>query len=192
MPDIGVLIKITEIFSVSMEYLISETHEEEPTEEKKRAATSKETPDRSQKRKHGMITGMSILPVWLVALIIFVSIDIPVPGGAAHGLTFAYAVPTSTIVWPVLNSVWFDRRRNYLIISIMLWSLLMAIHLSAMAGGHDLWQMYLFGVPGQMIIVLWWGMGEETLFSKRVSSPIALITLLSKTQGRGGWRSCGE
>lgn len=149
-PDISVLKAIADLFGVSVDYLISSEHEEtvdDSEAEKERA--------RRRRTMHTMVTGMSMLLVWLVAATIFVPIDIATSDAVAHWLTFAYAVPISMIVWLVFNSIWFNRRRNFLIISIMMWSLIMAIHLSVLVGGYNFWQFYLIGIPGQLIIILW-------------------------------------
>ncbi len=158
-PDIGVLKTIADLFAVTVDYLITEEHEEPAAEPV--PAVPDEALLHKKIRKHGMITGMSVMLVWLVAFTIFVAIDIPTTDVVAHWLTFAYAVPISAIVWLVFNSIWFNRRRNFLIISILVWSLLFAIHLSALMGGYNLWQMYLLGIPGQLIIVLWSVIGRK-------------------------------
>jgi transcriptional regulator with XRE-family HTH domain len=152
-PDIAVLKQISVIFGVTVDYLITPGHVEPPhnedAEENARIIGKK-------RRAHGTITGMSVLLVWFVALVVFFSIDLATEGVVAHWLAFAYAPPVSAIVWLVLNSVWLNRRRNYLIISILVWTLILAIHLTlVLLCGMDLWQLYVLGVPGQMIIVLW-------------------------------------
>lgn len=149
-PDISVLKAIADLFGVSVDYLISSEHEETVDDSEADAECA-----RRRKTMHTMVTGMSMLLVWLVAATIFVPIDIATTDAIAHWLTFAYAVPISMIVWLVFNSIWFNRRRNFLIISIMMWSLIMAIHLSVLVGGYNFWQFYLIGIPGQLIIILW-------------------------------------
>ena len=108
-----------------------------------------------------MITGMSVILVWVVATILFVILDVSLQGTYAHFLTFAYAVPASCIVWLVFNSIWHNRRSNYIIISLMLWTLLAAIYLSVLAGGVNIRQLFLLGIPGQIIIALWSFIGRK-------------------------------
>ena len=150
-PDISVLKQIADIFGVTVDYLITPGHNSLPIDEdavKKQMA--------KKKRAHGTITGMSVLLVWIVALIVFFSIDLSTDGIVGHWLAFAYAPPTSAIVWLVLNSIWFNRRRNFLIISLLMWSLIIALHITlVLLCSMDFWQFYVLGVPGQMIIVLW-------------------------------------
>ena len=106
-------------------------------------------------RSHRVITGLSILLVALLATLIFVILDL-LPGerGGAW-LSFIWAVPVGSIVWLVFNSIWFNRHLNYLIISILVWSTLTATHITALFFGVNIWLIYVLGVPGQAIILLW-------------------------------------
>lgn len=155
-PDISVLKAIADLFGVSVDYLISSEHEKITESADADAEIAK-----NKKRKHMMVAGMSVLLVWLVAATVFVPIDIVITDAVAHWLTFVYAVPASMLVWLVFNSIWFNRRRNFLIVSLMMWSLIAAIHLSVLIGGYNFWQFYLIGIPGQLIIILWSIIGKK-------------------------------
>ena len=152
-PDISVLKAIADMFGVTVDYLISDEHPDRDAE----AEMEVEAQARRQKkqRMHSVITGMSILLVWVIAAVLFVILDSAVGRPEANYLIFAYAVVASVIVWLVFNSIWHNRRRNYLIISLLMWSILLAVHTSVLIGGYNLWQMYLLGIPGQLIIALW-------------------------------------
>ena len=158
-PDISVLKNIADLFGVTVDYLISSGHEDEPDDVIE--VVVDEVAIKKKKRSRAMITGMSVLLVWLVASVIFVPIDIATTDAVAHWLAYAYAVPASMLVWLIFNSIWFNRRRNYLIISLMVWTLLAAIHLSVLVGGFNVWQIYLLGIPGQLIISLWSVIGKK-------------------------------
>ena len=159
-PDISVLKAIADLFGVTVDYLITDGHEEIParSEEEKAAEEAKA---KKKKRTRVMITGMSVLLVWLVAAMIFVPIDIATKETVAHWLAFVFAVPASMLVWLIFNAVWFNRRRNYLIISLMVWTLIASIHLAVLVGGYNIWQFYLLGIPGQLIIILWSIIGKK-------------------------------
>lgn len=156
-PDITVLKAIADLFSVTVDYLITSEHSENDRRQKD------EDPEKSlrRKRKHAMITGMSVILVWVIATVLFIIFDVALKDTYAHYLTFAYAVPLSCIVWLVFNSMWHNRRWNYAIISLMVWTLLVSVHLSVTAGGVNLWQIYLLGIPGQIIILLWSKIGKK-------------------------------
>ncbi len=156
-PDISVLKSIADLFGVTVDFLITADHDPSELE----VGEDIELLRKKKERTRGMITGMSILLVWLVASIIFVPIDIATTGFLAHWLAFAYAVPVSMLVWLIFNAMWFNRRRNYLIISLMVWTLIAAVHLTVLVCGYNIWQMYLLGIPGQFIIVLWSKIGKK-------------------------------
>lgn len=156
-PDITVLKAIADIFGVTVDYLIRADHEHEETDEPEMSESVVER----IKRRRRMVTGMSVLLVWVIATLLFVILDIATSLGLGHFLTFAYAVPASCIVWLVFNSIWHNRRFNYVIISLMMWSLLASVYLSVLAGGVSIWQLYLLGIPGQIIIALWSVIGRK-------------------------------
>ena len=90
-----------------------------------------------------------------VAVLAFAATDIFFRNVSRHWLILVYAVPVSMIVWLVFNSVWFNRRRNYLIISLLMWSLLAAVHVTVLTFNYNIWLIYTPGIPGQIIIFLW-------------------------------------
>ncbi len=148
MPDITVLVEIADLFEVSLDYLVR-------TEESLKRFEAKVEKKEAAQYNKGFITGISILLVWLIALFAFVMISLVSPEARFHWLVFVYAVPVSMIVWLVFNSIWFNVKRNYLIISLLVWSLLATIHMSLLAVGLNAWLIYLLGIPGQIIIILW-------------------------------------
>ena len=158
-PDISVLKNIADIFGVTVDYLITSEHPD--SEDVNDDESMRKMIAAKRLRKHGMITGMSILLVWLVAAVVFVPIDIVTENVTGHWLSFIFAVPVSALVWLVFNSMWFNKRRNFLIISLMMWSLIVAIHLSVLMFGFNIWQLYLLGIPGQLITVLWSIIGKR-------------------------------
>ena len=156
-PDISVLKAIADLFGVTVDYLITADHD---PEELKSDLLSEER-QKKLNRTHGVIMGMSILLVWLIASVVFVPIDIATSGSYFHWLAFAFAVPVSMLVWLIFNAMWFNRRKNYLIISLMVWTIIAAIHLTVLFFGFNIWQFYLLGIPGQMIILLWSKIGKK-------------------------------
>lgn len=149
LPDITVLKAIADQFGVPLDYLVREDSEGIPAcPEQKRFV-----PDRD--RNHAIITTLSILLVWFVATLVYVMIDVLTKNVSVHWITFLYAVPATMIVWLVFNSIWFNTRRNYLIVSLLTWSGLLCVVLTLFAFRIYTWQLLLLGIPGQIIIVLW-------------------------------------
>ena len=152
-PELATLIAIAELFEVSLDELV-------------RGGTSNTPPSvPAQKRKtfnRAIVTTMSILLVWFVAALVFVVLDLLPDAVTGHWLSFLYAIPVSAIVWLVLNAVWFNTKRNFFIISLLVWSLLACLHVSFIAFGRNIWQIYLLGIPGQLVILLWSRLRRKT------------------------------
>lgn len=148
MPDISVLTEIADLFEVSLDYLVR-------TEESLKRYEAKEEKKEKVQYNRGFITGVSVLLVWLIAFFAFVMISIISGTSIYNWLIFVYAVPLSMIVWLVFNTIWFSVRRNYLIVSILVWSLLLSIHLTLLLLGINAALIYLLGIPGQVIIIMW-------------------------------------
>lgn len=153
LPDITVIKSIADLFGVTVDYLITEEHEE--------PAPAVEAPPkkRASHRTATAITGMSVLLVQLIATLIFFILCYAIPDSHIiyRLLPYIYGMPVSCIVWLVMNSIWFNRRRNYLIISLLMWSTLLAIWLTVLPV-FNLWLIFILGIPGEAIILLWSGM----------------------------------
>ncbi len=154
LPDITVIKAIADLFGVTVDYLITEEHEAPPP-----AAIEPAPKKRVSFRTAAAITGMSILLVCLIATFLFFILCYAIP--EAHVLyrlmPFIYGLPAAAIVWLVMNSIWFNRRRNYLIISLLMWSTLLAIWLTVLPC-LNLWLIFILGIPGEAIILMWSGM----------------------------------
>lgn len=144
LPDVAVLAQIADLFQVSMDWLVrGEVMSAEPA---------------VKQRSHlnrTLVTVMSILMVWLIAALVFTVIHLITGGNVANILVFVYAVPVSFIIWLIFNSIWFNQRRNYLIISLLMWSLLVTLQLTILPLGVNVWPVYILGIPGQLIILIW-------------------------------------
>ncbi|MBQ3216710.1 MAG: helix-turn-helix transcriptional regulator [Oscillospiraceae bacterium] len=148
LPDISVLMEIAELFGVNLDYLVREEHPRIKEKKKKEPLAAR--------YNRGFITGVSILLVWFLAVFAFVLASLILDEWRGQWLSFLYAVPVCLVVWLTLNSTWFDARVNYLIISLLMWSGLAAIHISLLVFcGINTWLLYLLGAPGQIIILFW-------------------------------------
>lgn len=149
MPDIAVLKNIADLFGVSLDWLVEEVHT---------PAEATEDDSVKEQRKHTnrvVITTMSVFLVWLIATAIFVILCSVPAITRLHWLAFVYALPVSTVVWLVFNSVWFSTRGNYPIVSLLMWSVIASLFINLQLCGITIWQLFLVGIPGQIIIVMW-------------------------------------
>lgn len=147
-PDVSVLKSIADLFGVTVDYLLTDGNAPTPV--------SREGEHKAIKRhNHVVITVLSLLLVCFVATLAYVMIDIIFPGIRYRWLPFLYAVPVAMIVWLVFNSIWFNTRRNYLIISLLMWSALICLVVTLTDLSLTSWQLLLLGIPGQIIIFVW-------------------------------------
>ena len=102
-----------------------------------------------------VLAALSVLLAWFLATSCFVILDILGERMVLRWLPFLYAVPVSMVVWLIFNSIWFNTRRNYLIISLLMWTALISAVLTVLAAGHSAWTLLALGVPGQIIILVW-------------------------------------
>lgn len=111
-------------------------------------------PQTSVKRQNRLIiAAMAALLVWLIATVAFVILDTFCPQLQYGSFLFLYAAPITAVVCLVFNSIWFNPRWNYAIVSVLVWSVLGSVFLTFYE--HKIWKVFLIGIPAQLIIILW-------------------------------------
>ncbi len=158
-PDVAVLKAIADMFGVTIDYLITEEHDD-PTIIKKKTS-------RRKMRNRSLITGISILLVWFIATVAYINADLITSFGNLAALSFVYAVPVSMVVWLIFNSIWFNRRRNFLIITILMWSVLTSIVVTFYVFSINVWTLFFIGIPAQAIIAMWSGIKVKNKHFKK-------------------------
>ncbi len=169
-PDVSVLDRIAKLFGVTVDYLLID-HTKPVSESAADALQDGVQPSHPSVRQqtqaylsnlatllgydssHLIITLMSAMLVWLLAVVALVAVYIAVPGSRFSWLVLIYALPVSGIVILVLNSIWGKNRFNYILISFIVWTTLLSIYLTLM--NDRLWILFLIGVPAQAIILMW-------------------------------------
>lgn len=145
-PDISVLVEMAELFDVSLDDLVrSESIEEGVKEHKKEA----------KRYNRRVISYIAESTGWIIAIFAFIITSLILKETTFQWLYFVYALPVVIIVKLVLNTVWFNPRHNYLIISALMWSVLAAIHITFLYFAVDVSLIYILGIAGQVVIVLW-------------------------------------
>lgn len=146
LPDVTVLYRIAKYFGVTVDYLLEEEH----VGNQQSAARAR----RLRSRNRLMVSIMATLLVWLVATIAF-SVMIFIESVRAPWLVYIYALPVSAIVVLVFNSIWGKRRLNFIIVSILTWTLLLSVYLTVLLlASYNLWVIFTVGIPFQIILFL--------------------------------------
>ncbi len=137
-PDAYVLKHMSEIFGVSVDYLLSSHNDWEPISQK-------------QKRRYRseIIVLISMVGIWTLAFFIFIIGWIL---GHLFWMVFIYAIPISLITLLVFNSVWEKGKRNYYIISTLVASIFVMFYLALLRWNP--WQILLLIIPAELIVFL--------------------------------------
>lgn len=154
-PDVLTLMVLAEQFDTDVNALLIDPNAlpDNPTNLEKAMVQVSEKALRRKPNKN-IILALSTTLVWFVALLFFVVIS---SFGIPYSwLAFFYAIPITAIVLLSLRSAWHDFRWNKGLISAIVWGSLMSIHVSLLVFiGHNVWKVFLLGIPGQIAIFLW-------------------------------------
>ena len=149
-PDIYILMKLADIFGVTVNDLIG-----------------KETPIREEEKKQSfaqkvMIILLSCTIVWLVATCVFVNMQLTIPEWFEWWLVFLYALPLNAVILIVFSAVWKFKTLNFIGITTIIWTALLCLYLTTDIVGTRLgdnvdgaWLVFLLGVPLQVMEILW-------------------------------------
>lgn len=155
MPDVLTLVQLAELFSVSVNDLLTDPNqlpEETGTVVQKMEKAVEKTLKRKADKQS--ILGLSSLLVWFVAMLLFViisSLGIP-----KSWMAFIYAIPANAIVLLSLLSAWHDFRWNKALVSIIVWGVLLSLYVSLLLFAHiNIWKIFLLGIPGQLAVFFW-------------------------------------
>ncbi len=139
-PDAYVLKKMSEIFGVTVDYILN-SHD------------SWEKPESFKKAERGfrsrVITAVAIAGIWTLAFLIYII------GWLLESnwwLLFIYALPVSLITLLVLNSVWESGKNNRHIIYSLVASIFLTIYLTFIS--YNPWQILLLLIPAELIVFL--------------------------------------
>lgn len=145
-PDISVLVEIADLFGVSLDYLVRAENLDRTVKENKISQT---------RYNRKVIAYISESIVWFAVILAFILTSLITSEATFQWLYFVYALPMALIIKLVFNSIWFNPRNNYFIISALVWSILAAIHITFLYFKINVALIYLLGVVAQITIILW-------------------------------------
>ena len=158
LPDLAVMKQLADLYEIPLDDFLLTAEEREARASRRAQAQPAGTQHSPQQRplhpkSRLIIAGMAALLVWLIATLAFVILDTFYPELEYTSFLFLYAAPITAVVWLVFNSIWFNPRRNYFIISVLIWTVLAAIFFTFYQ--HHVWKLFLIGIPAQLIVLLW-------------------------------------
>ncbi len=140
LPPIEVFYKISKLYEVSLDNIVGEEK-----------IKPRELPMGDMRKRYLHITLLSILAVWLIALVIFVFLRIFTK--SLFPMCFAWAIPVSLIVGIVFDAIWNKCRALFWLLSFLVWSLLLCLAVQLLK--FNIWDILTFGVPLQIAIIIW-------------------------------------
>ena len=143
-PDVIVLKQIADLFGVTVDYLLKEHSADE-----KLIVIKNKTSSNGLKKIP--LSLLSASPIWTIATIIFTLISIFT--GKYVWYVFYISGPLTILMFIIFNTLWGNRRNNYIIVSFFVWSILACIYLCLIK--FNLWQLFILGIPAQLAIILW-------------------------------------
>ena len=141
-PDVPTLVAIAELFGTTLDYIVRD-HEND----------SLPAPASMTRKAHIVITLLSVLCVWFLAVFVFVCVEMS-QMAARPWLVFIAAIPVSFIVLLVFNSIWGKMGRNFPIMSALIWTILTYVFF--LIPSVHAWMVFLIGIPLQVGVFLWY------------------------------------
>ncbi len=155
-PDAYVLLQMSELFGVTVDYILTEHKEQDKKVEAK-----------PKNKIKGIILVTALVGIFALATLLYVLLAFT---NIYHWQIFIYAVPVCAIVAIVLTSVWFRGKGVLIYTSVLGWSLLATIYFaiaSVLGYGNGLWMIFLIGIPLQIIVFLVFGIKITVTISKK-------------------------
>mgnify|MGYP000316060891 FL=1 len=143
-PDVVVLKQIADFFGVTIDYLLNEHLENEKL-------IVIENKIKSSSLNKVSLSLLSACPIWIISTIVFSLVSIF--KGIYVWYVFYISVPLTILMFLIFNSLWGNKRNNYIIVSFFVWSILACIYLCLIK--FNLWQLFILGIPAQLAIILW-------------------------------------
>lgn len=156
LPNIEILYELAKFYNTTLDALTVEgdilaTTESEPKPKNKLFPTRL------------IITLLAVSAVWLCATVLFVCFKIIYERN--YGMFFLWAIPISCVVLLIFNSIWGRSYLLFWILSVLIWSTLMCIHLQLIQ--YNIWIIYILGIPLQVAVILWAALLKKPRSNKR-------------------------
>ena len=143
-PDAGILKQIADVFGVTVDYLLDPEHGADAAP----AAVLEEND--TVYRRHMTIRRIVLAGVWLLSFVIIVLCWIVTR--KFFWLILIWTLPVSFLLSIIFTSLWSRNkgRDNYIFISLFIFSILLAIYLSALKA--NLWMLFLVMIPVEVLM----------------------------------------
>ncbi len=139
-PDVYVLLKLSKLFGVTVDYLLSSHDESKPAPARKKPPANRT-----------VITLIALVGVFTVTTLVFVVLHL---SGIKYPLIYQYGVNICAILLVVFNSMWGKRKYSFISVSMLVNSLILTIYLIFLSLSRNWWEILLLCIPAETIVVL--------------------------------------
>ena len=143
LPDVNVLYELCDFYSITLSDLVSE--ECKPPKETKKEYTKEMNTYKIWR------SILSVSFVWLLATLIF-TYSLAVNKKTDLWILFVWAVPVSIVVFYVFGKSFMNSLARFILSSCIMWTFIVAVFINIFP--HVFWQLFLIGVPLELIIFL--------------------------------------
>ena len=142
-PDAFVLKKMSELFGVTVDYILTEHNEQERKVDTKPAQKAK-----------AMLANVIMISIATLALLVFIILAITIK--VYYWQLFIYAIPAIIIVGIVFSFILKNKIMGIISISALMWSILLVIYFAlwSFRNSYATWMILLVGIPAQIIVLL--------------------------------------
>lgn len=138
-PDATVLKRMSEIFGVTVDYLLNEHDAWQPGPE----------PSACDRSHHAIIL-VALMGIVTLAVLVFVVLWLWL--GQVEWVVFPCFVPAAVITYLALNSVFFAGRGNLYVVLGLVASVFLAGYLVLLRFGMNFWQLFLILIPAEAVV----------------------------------------
>lgn len=146
-PSVENLIELAKLYNVTLDQITNPMEIRENKVAKKHVSTHNKL----------MIALLSISVIWIITTIVFVYANLLF--GEVDWVLFIWAVPISFALAIIFNSLWGNKKMNYVYISFLVWTLITAFYLQFLK--YNLIPLFFIGIPAQIAIFLWSGVKKQ-------------------------------
>ncbi len=138
-PDAMVLKRMSELFGVTVDYLLNEHDAWQPGPE----------PSACDRSHHAIIL-VALMGIVTLAVLVFVVLWLWL--GQVEWVVFPCFVPAAVITYLVLNSVFFGGQGNLYVVFGLVASIFLAGYLVLLRFGMNFWQLFLILIPAEAVV----------------------------------------
>ncbi len=146
MPDLRVLIKLAQIYNITVDDIITSSTVEKIVKPKLNTGT-----------KRILIAALSVGLVWFIATVVFM-IFYFIPATAAYAyLTYIVAPFVSAVVLTTFSAKWGNRLTNAIACSLILWTFVLIFHIfvKTFTEFDKIYFLYIVASVFEILIILW-------------------------------------